>query len=353
MVPYYLLIGLPMLLSIFSYKFDKKKLSDRFPLFAFFVFFLILLSLRDTTCGIDLQTYKDRFEIINIASLESILNFSSMEYGYNFFVAINKLIINNFQYFLFACAMVSIIPIMVFYSKETEHNILTIALFVSIAPFTMFFSGLRQSIAMGLGIVAFYFCRKNKLVPFLLIVLLAFLFHLSAIILLLMYPITHVRITKKWILPVSILFVVFLVYSEKIFAVLLGLNEKYETRYVISETGSYTFLFLLLVITIFTLVIPKEDSQELLQLRNLLILSLFIQCFVPINTVAMRLNYYYLLFVPVLIPKVIDNCKQEYKQIAQFSIYIFVIFFISWFFKEAYTGEDYLCAFPYVAFWEG
>ena len=353
MVPYYLLIGIPMLLSIFSYKFNKKKLSDRLPLFVFFVILLILLSVRDVSCGVDLQTYQNKFEIINISSIESVFNFSSTEYGYNFFVAINKLIYDNFQFFLFSCAIVSIVPIMVFYLNETKHNILTIALFVSIAPFTMFFSGLRQSIAMGLGVIAYHFCKENKLIKFLLIVLLAFLFHLSSIILLVMYPMTHVKITKKWILPVSILFVIFLRFSEEIFSVLLKLNEKYETRYVISKTGSYTFLIMLLAITILSLVIPNEDSKEMVGLRNLLILSLFIQCFVPINTVAMRLNYYYLLFIPVLIPKVIDNSKQKYKQIAQLSVFVFAAFFIFWFFKEAYTGEDYLCAFPYVAFWEG
>lgn len=351
MVPYYLLIGLPMLLSIFSYKFNKKKLSDRLPLYVFFVILLLLLSLRDVRCGADLLTYKNKFEIINISSIESIFNFSTIEFGYNFFVAINKLIFNNFQFLLFSCAIISIVPIMVFYIKETKHNILTMVLFVSVAPFAMFFSGLRQSIAIGLGVIAYSFCKENKLFRFLLIVFIAFLFHISSIILLLMYPMTHVKITKKWILPVSILFVIFLIYNESIFAVLLKLNEKYEARYVISKTGSYTFLIMLLIFTIFSLIIPDENSKEFVGLRNLLILSLYIQCFVPINIVAMRLNYYFLIFIPVLIPKAIDNSKQKYKQVAKLSAVVFVIFFTFWFFKEAYTGVDYLSIYPYVAFW--
>ncbi len=353
MFPYYLLIGLPMLLSIFSYKVNDKKVSERLPLFVFFLILLVLLSLRSVRCGVDLQTYKNKFESINISSVESVINFSSTEFGYNFFVAINKLIFNSFRFLLFSCSIVSIVPIMVFYLRETKHNILTIALFVSIAPFTMFFSGLRQSIAMGLGMIAYYYCKKNKIIPFLLIVFLAFLFHQSSIILLLMYPLTHVKITKKWILPVAVLYTIFIIYNKQIFGVLLKLNEKYETRYVISKTGSYTFLIMLLLITIFSFIMMKEDSKELLGLRNLLILSLFIQCFVPINTVAMRLNYYYLLFIPVLIPNIIDNCKDQYKQIAQLSTVVFSVFFIFWFFKEAYTGVDYLSTFPYVAFWEG
>lgn len=352
MFPYYLLIGLPMLLSIFSYKVNDKNVSKRLPLFVFFVILLVLLSLRSVRCGVDLQTYKNKFENIDLLSLKTFFDFSPVEYGYNLFVLINKFFFNNFQFLLFSCAMVSIVPIMVLYLKETNHNILTIALFISIAPFTMFFSGLRQSIAMGLGIIAYYYCKKNKIIPFLLIVFFAFLFHLSAVVLLVMYPITHVKVTKKWILPVSVLYIIFLIYNEKIFGVLLKLNEKYETRYVISKTGSYTFLIMLLGITIFSFIMMEEDSKELLGLRNLLILSLFIQCFVPISTIAMRLNYYYLLFIPVLIPKVIDNCKKQYKQLAQLSIVVFSVFFIFWFFKEAYTGSNLLHAFPYIPFWE-
>lgn len=352
MFPYYLLIGLPLLLSIFSYKVNDKRVSERFPLFVFFLILLVLLSLRSIECGADLQTYKNKFESINISSVKSVLNFSSIEFGYNFFVAINKLIFNNFQFLLFSCAVLSIVPIMVFYLRETKHNILTIALFVSIAPFSMFFSGLRQSIAMGIGIISYNYCKKNKIIIFLFMVFLAFLFHQSSIILLLMYPLTHVKITRKWVFPIIVLYILCFVYNKQIFEILLGLNEKYETRYVISETGSYTFLIMLLAITIFSLIIMKEDSNELLGLRNLLILSLFIQSFVPVNTVAMRLNYYYLLFIPVLIPNVIDNCKERYKQVAQLSTVVFSVFFIFWFFKEAYTGVDYLSTFPYVAFWE-
>ena len=75
------------------------------------------------------------------------------------------------------------------------------------------------------------------------------------------------------------------------------------------------------------------------------------QSFASVNSVAMRLNYYYLIFIPLLIPKVADGARTELRQLARVSTVVFVCFFFFWFFKEAYTGADILQVFPYVPFW--
>lgn len=350
MLPYYLLVGIPILLSLLNYKDDYRIVNRKFPLFVFFTFFIVLLSLRSVHCGVDLLNYKMKFESSDSVSVLSLFDFSIIEPGYDLFAYLCKSLIGDFQIFLCICALISIVPIMFLYLNEAEHNLLTIALFLGIAPFTMFFSGLRQSIAIGISAICYMLCKKNKLFLFLLLVFVAFLFHQSAIIILLMYPLMHIRITKKWILSVAALFTLFLIFNKQIFGVLISINQKYESRYVISDAGSYTFLIMLLILTVFAFVIP-EDDEQIFGLRNMLVLSLLLQCFAPVNTVAMRLNYYYLIIIPLLIPKIIDNSRERYKQVAFISTYVFIAFFIFWFFKEAYTGSNYLRAFPYIPFW--
>lgn len=353
MIPYYLLIGIPMLLSLLNYGENNRILNKRFPLLVFFTGFIILLSLRSVNCGVDLVNYRDKFQMTGVISFKSLFDLSLIEPGYKWFASVCKMIGINFQVFLFLCALISVVPIMLLYLKETNHNLVTMALFITIAPFSLFFSGLRQSIAIALGVVGYMMCKKNKLILFLLVAFLAYLFHQSAIILLFMYPLTHIKITKKWILPIAVLYVVFMIFNKQIFEFLLGFNQKYENRYTVSETGSYTFLLLLLMMTIYAFVMLKDDATEVFGLRNLMVLALFIQCFAPFNIVAMRVNYYYLIFIPIAIPKIIDNCKSCYKQVAVISSFVFVSFFVFWFFKEAYTGEDFLQIFPYIPFWEG
>ena len=351
MFPYYLLIGLPLFLSLFRYSEENKLINKRFPLLAFFLIFIALLSLRNLRCGTDLVTYYNKFILAEPFSFSSPLNLTATEPGYTLFVALFRSITGSFRLFLVVCAAISVMPIMLLYFKETNHNLLSIALFVGMAPFSIFFSGIRQSIAIGIGAICYWCCKKNKLILFILLVVLAFSFHQTAIMLLPMYPLTHVKITKKWILPISALYAACLVFNKQIFGFFLGISQRYENRYVIQETGSYTFLFLLLIITAYTFIILDDSDETVFRFKNLIVLSLFLQCFAPINIVAMRLNYYYLIFIPILIPKIIENSKMQFRKVAVISEYVFVFFFFIWFFKEAYTGADFLNIFPYVPFW--
>ena len=353
MLPYYILIGLPMLLSLVKYPDDKKVFNKRFPLLVFFVILIVMLSLRGVACGIDLYIYKDKFMHSDSFSCFSLFDLSNIEPGIQLLMAFCKILTNNFQFFLFVCAVISLVPIAVLYIKQTKHNLLTIALFVGLAPFSIFFSGLRQSVALGIGAVCYFFCEKRKPIPFLLLVFTAFLFHQSAVILLLMYPLMHLKITKKWLIPIIVAFAVCFYFREQIFGVILNINRRYYDLYEITHTGSYSFLILLILLTVFSFVMLKDSETEIFGLRNILLFTLFLQCFSSVNTVAMRLNYYYLIFIPILIPKVIDDTRIRYKQIARIASYVFVVFFIFWFFKEAYTGTDVLQIFPYVPFWEG
>lgn len=352
MFPYYLLISLPVFFTFIRIKFKSKRVFDRFPLLVFFVLFLILLSLRGISCGIDLLNYQSRFESVSLSSFTESIASSSFEYGYNIFVLVCKWFVNDFRFFLIICSLISVVPIMLLYFYGTEHNLLTISLFVAVAPFTMFFSGLRQAIAIGIGAICYHFSKKNKIIPFLIFAALAVSFHQSAVVLLLIYPLTHAKITKKWIIPISVLYIVIMVFNKSIFGLFLGLSEKYESRYIISDTGAYTYLIMLILFVIYSFIIPNEEDKELLGLRNLLVVALFIQCFAPINTVAMRLNYYFLIFIPILIPKIIDNAKPQFRKLANISSVVFICFFIFWFFKEAYTGSNILHVFPYIPFWE-
>lgn len=340
-----------MLLTLVPYSENKKILNKRFPLLLFFVAFIILLSLRDVTCGVDLVTYRYKFNHPKTINFLSLFDFSITEPGFLLFTAFCKKTTNSFQFYLFLCAVLSLAPITVLYLKETNHNLLTIALFVGVAPFSMFFSGLRQSIAMGIGAICYFCCKEKKPVSFLLLAFLAYLFHQSAVVILLMYPLIHLRITKKWIPMVALLVAVCFVFRNQIFGLALQFSDKYESRYVISDTGSNTFLILLLLLTIYSFLMLKDSEFESFDLRNILVFTLILQSFALSNTVAMRLNYYYLIFIPLLIPKVIDCARTELRQVARVSSAVFACFFFFWFFKEAYTGSDILHVFPYVPFW--
>ena len=76
MLPYYLLIVLPILLSAVPYSENKKVFNKKFPLLLFFLAFIILLSLRDVTCGVDLVTYRYKFNHPKTINFLNLFDFS-------------------------------------------------------------------------------------------------------------------------------------------------------------------------------------------------------------------------------------------------------------------------------------
>ena len=125
----------------------------------------------------------------------------------------------------------------------------------------------------------------------------------------------------------------------------------YQDNMVVS--GANTMLVLFLVFTVFAFLIPDESAldSETIGLRNFLLLSVVLQMFVSLNSVAMRTNYYYIIFIPLLLPKIISSSSERWSHVALLARHVMVVFFLLYFFYNAYTGES-LDVVPYHFFWE-
>lgn len=351
MVPYFLLFGIPICIHFFTRitKPNKRNLVVG----SFFAFFIIILALRDVTCGADVLGYFNHFKHAQDLSWSEALH-QEVEPGYWLLQKAVGVFSLNFNVFLTVVTLISLVPVWVLYAREKENALLLVILFTAVAPFSMYFSGLRQIAAMGLGIIAWFFVKKKRFICFVLTVLLAMTFHQSAFVLLLLLPAYYLRITKKRFIPIAVAMVVLFIFNKQVFGALISVAGRFEERYnTLTSTGAYGTLILLVLFAVYAFVIPDETKldKDSLALRNVLILSICIQCFAPIHTVAMRMNYYFLPFVPLMITKVIGARKKGYESLTKISIWIMCIVFTGVFFYKAYTGEDIMQIFPYVPFW--
>lgn len=363
MVAYLLLLIVPLgtwlsvssgHMSIRKKSFTNKK-KNSCVLLAFFLVLLILLMLRSSNVGIDLQVYLPRFQEIADTTWNKIFTLSDNEPGY---IILNKLISvigTNNQFFLSLIALITILPLCIFYCKESENALLTVSIFLILPNFIMLFSGLRQAIAIGLGVPAYYLARRKKLFWFLCIVVLAMQFHQSAFVLLLLYPLLHVKITKKWLWFVVPCMAAILLFHVEIFNFLLQfLGGRYQDRYgEIESTGAYTMIILFVLFAIYAFIVPSSQKLDgaTIGLRNILLLTVCIQFFAPLNSIAMRINYYFLIFLPILIPKIANRCNESDVKIISFSKAVMIVFFLVYFLIETATGVDTLQIYPYIPFW--
>lgn len=354
MIPYFILVIIPIIIAILEM---NKKSEKNKSIVLFFLIMFIVLSLRNIKCGIDLANYNYLFKENSRMTFNELIQFYYLkgEILYHLLNKIISLITNNFQIFLTIIATICMIPIAILYKKESKNPILTIALFLTVAPFSMFFSGLRQSIAMAIVIIAFKFIKEKKLVPYIITILIASGFHQSAIIMLILYPLYHAKITKKWLIVVVPLMITIFIFKNQIFSTIILFSAKYAERYnVITSTGAYSILILLILFDIYCFVFTDKDKEtkEFIGLRNFLLCATCIQFFASINNVVMRINYYILLFIPILIPMVYNNSSIRYKKIVRMATTVMCIFFITYFFINAYTSSDILNIYPYIPFWE-
>ena len=220
----------------------------------------------------------------------------------------------------------------------------------------MLFSGLRQSIAIGLVVPAFYFTKERKLWKFLGITILALLFHHSAFMMLLIYPIYHAKLTPKhllWLIPCLGLA---LLFNTSLFSFILRfleffLGEDYST-YEMTQTGAYTMIILMALFVAYSFIMPDEEQMDEMTrgFRNFLVLSLFLQLFAPISSLAMRMNYYFIIFIPLLIPRITNRCKWlnvRYLMLIRVAVFLY---FVIYFFDKA-NSMDSLNIYPYIPFW--
>ena len=112
-------------------------------------------------------------------------------------------------------------------------------------------------------------------------------------------------------------------------------------------------LILFAVIAIFTFVIPDESKldSDTVGMRNFLLFSVLLQTFAPLHSLAMRMNYYYIAFTPLVVTRVIKARSKTWSQIAIVARNVMVVFFITYFWLSA-PKDNLLDTFPYYFFWE-
>ena len=358
MWPYVLLVGLPLVLQfnisdcVISLDKQNTRCNKR-AFYGFWIWLFFMVAFRHETIGNDTLVYKYIFQFIKKNNWVTALN-RSPEIGYSFVNKLISLFTDDFRWLLILSAFFSIYFVARAYIKYSNDAILTIALFINISNFVMLFSGIRQAISISLGMLAFEFTRHKKFLPFIFVTLITMSIHISSFMILFMYPLYHINLKRKHLIFVIPILSIIWIFNQRIFtflsAVLLQFTD-YDTN--IRGTGSITMLLLFVIFTVFSYLIPDESKidADTRGMRNYLLLALALQMFAPLHPLAMRMNYYYIIFIPLLIPKIINCRSNRFSQVAVVARYFIVAFFLVYFFITAPT-DNVLHTFPYRFFWQ-
>lgn len=304
----------------------------------FFVGYLILLCLRDSAVGNDTQSYiKLYFQPFIHMTWKEVITYKPDELGFSILVKLIATVTTNERFFIAIIAAISVIPVMLLYRNESRDAAVTCSIFLISLLFEFYFSGMRQCLAIALTVPAYYMVKEKKLIRFFLIALLAITMHSSAVMILLLYPVYHAKVNRKTLWIVIPLMAVIYRNSSVIFNSLYNLfGGKYFEKYsiLVGNSNQYGLMFLFMLLSFYSIIMMDENraAKDDIGLRNLLLLATIIQCFAPIHDIVSRMNYYYILFIPIAVSRVNECCKYRFYQISRVASFVMTVFFVFYFF---------------------
>ncbi|XTR37216.1 EpsG family protein [Paraclostridium tenue] len=270
----------------------------------------IILALRSESVGADISRYIKNFNFISTNNWD-IISGLRYEVGYKLLVKIISLITNDSQIFISIIAAISLIGVTKLIYKYSSMPVLSYWLYITFGFYTFIFSGLRQAIAISLVLISFDYLMENKIIKFILMVILASLFHKTAMAFIVCYPFKNINITKKNILSMFVSFLFIFIFRFKIMSILKTmLYDEYE----IVASNSYTLLIVALIILMASLyfyksVINKNSKNSIYY--QMMYLSVCCLLLASTTTNMTRIADYFYIYLIILIPEVLTSIKDK------------------------------------------
>lgn len=178
-------------------------------------------------------------------------------------------IYQNENFVLFIIGIPYLISVTRLIKKYSKIPWLSFVLFLGLQYFMLSFFLLRQVVAMAFTIIAFDFIDQKKPIKFVLCVLIASLFHQTALIFLLAYPITKLKPGKKQWIIVAAGFAASLALRSSvmswiftILSIIIEDTSRY-TQYLTRESSlGYTGFLIQLLVFIFVSILYKRQTER-------------------------------------------------------------------------------------------
>lgn len=314
---------------------------------------ILIIGLRKETIGIDSSGYVGTFEQYSRISSERFwlrLGGFFDEPGYKI---LNRLIGHSlglgYTALFLVCAIVSVAPVAVLIHKYSDRPELSWCFYLFFGFYTFCFSTMRQALAMGITVFAFMCIPQKKPIKFVLLVLLAMMFHKTAAIFLPMYLLRKVKINWTYF-GIFLFFGIALYIFRRPFIALL--NE-FATNYIWETNevgGKNQFLFILLMI-LSTMFMQKELTEG--NAINPLVWSSIattgsILLTIMIDPGMSRLYFYFYIYVILFIPNQIKVIKSQAVRWGFALAYLFVGAYF--FYTQVLTADVKLVYYEF--FWQ-
>lgn len=306
--------------------FISKKYHDKRILY-FSAIVLILYStfrayIPGAIVGNDYNSYNIWYNDISIKSALSLNNFL-----FNLLMITTKILFNNYDVFIFASSLLLIISVYYFSIKVIDDDRYDMAIFVflSFGIYDLSMSAIRQWFAGSLFLISIKFIKERNFKKYAIFMIIASLFHNSAIVLLLVYPFINCNIDFRKKIKimgfVTILMYCCLYFKLDIYIVSL-IDKTYLIKYLNTKDGTLYANFTVFIISMLCfliMIIQKNAYKKQIKNYNIdynfMLLLVIISLMATRSALACRFQQYFMPALMMSIPGIIKTFDGVIKKI--------------------------------------
>lgn len=354
---------------------STKKGQSRRKLFFGAMILVLLMGLKSEYVGNDTPSYIELFD--RLRRLSTFIDPSSrFEMGYQVYNKIIGLFFDDYQA-LFIITAVLCIGCVCYGIRNLSRNWqYSLFLFVGLRFYYFFLSGIRQSMAVSIIIVAYVFLKKKKIIPFLILITLATTIHFSAFIFVLSWPLSKMKISRDSIIKLLLGILIIYFLFGPILNTALGILPTYYSHYLGTEAASTNnlsdiinsiipCLFLLMAYSVGYIRIMKNaekgnmeytylgeknewDSDGETQILFYLVAA-GLSLFATKASILDRMVQIFWIFAIVSIPNILFSIKDKQRRTAWYMIITF--FVIAYNLTLLIARPEWNAIVPYTFYW--
>ena len=364
MIIYLILILLILVLGHFFYKKSLKKIdlnSNRKQYIIVVCLLLIIQSgFRNIAVGSDTFAYYESFERSKKLSWtqaeKDFIDYYKFDIGkdlgYSFFEKGVQILIDDYQLYLVVIAILFFSSLGFFIydnSRNIKSDILAFLLYYVIFYRVFPETATRQAIALAVTMYSFSYIKRQKLFPFIILILLVSTIHKSVLIFLPFYFFVKIPKIKTFFVILLLLFPIFLNFKKVLATYFLSSTTSYDNYEEFEGSGTYVFTVLFLLISFFgllkyKLLMKQNGNNKYLFFAFSLVLFLLPLSYV--HPALLRITMYFSVFILFFVPEIIETFSSVSVKFKNDIYRLVVIVLIILFIKSNWEAP------PYGFFWE-
>ena len=309
------------------------------------------------------ETGNDYLRYVEFFHLASIDAYVPTEAGFNWLAkAVYSLCGNENYLLLFAIyAVMTILAMLAVIRQQAENFCFSFFLFMMFGYYFQSFNTMRYYFALSLSLLAMTCLLRRQYAGFVILVLLASLFHKTALITLLLYPVAVRRWKKRELAAGVVPGLAVLLFHEKAMELLLSLYPSWEGTVDLAAGTSISWVNIakcLAVLFLAYYVKADEDpdtfrGRQLVMYRNSAYIGLLLYVFgwfIPeVSRICYYLTFTQIFYLPMLLSGLPETEKgRRQKKLLTILVIAAALVFFALFLRTAY--RDTIKILPYKSF---